>query len=120
MMGLGFPGGPTIDRLAREGNEKAFLFSQPKFRDGSKDYSFSGLKTAAAKLIKDEGESAYADIAASFQAAVVDTLLIKCRRALEYTGLDRIVVGGGVSANVRFREQLQAEPAEVFFPRPQL
>ena len=87
------------------------------------DFSFSGLKTAASMVIQKEGNSAQvqADIAASFQQAVVDTLLVKCRRALEQTGFKRLVIAGGVSANESLRQQLaalmQSLKGEVFYPR---
>ena len=88
------------------------------------DFSFSGLKTFALNTIRAHGPEARADIARAFQDAVVDTLVIKCRRALEQTGSSRLVIAGGVSANQALREQLRALGerlnATVYYPRPQL
>lgn len=123
LMGLDYPGGPVLAKLATQGDAKKYSFPRPMTDRPGLDFSFSGLKTAASMVIQKEGNSAQvqADIAASFQQAVVDTLLIKCRRALEQTGYKRLVIAGGVSANESLRQQLatllQSLNGEVFYPR---
>lgn len=123
LMGLDYPGGPLLAKLATRGDAKKYSFPRPMTDRPGLDFSFSGLKTAASMVIQKEGNSAQvqADIAASFQQAVVDTLLIKCRRALEQTGYKRLVIAGGVSANESLRQQLaalmQSLKGEVFYPR---
>lgn len=123
LMGLDYPGGPLLAKLATQGDAKKYPFPRPMTDRPGLDFSFSGLKTAAAMVIQKEGNSAQvqADIAASFQQAVVDTLLIKCRRALEQTGYKRLVIAGGVSANESLRQQLaalmQSLNGAVFYPR---
>lgn len=123
LMGLDYPGGPLLAKLATQGDAKKYSFPRPMTDRPGLDFSFSGLKTAASMVIQKEGNSAQvqADIAASFQQAVVDTLLIKCRRALEQTGYKRLVIAGGVSANESLRQQLaalmQSLKGEVFYPR---
>lgn len=122
LLGLGYPGGPQIARLAESGQAR-FVFPRPMTDRPGLDFSFSGLKTHALVTLGGTGGSDQdrADIAYAFQEAVVDTLLIKSRRALEQTGLSRLVVAGGVSANRRMREKLAAAAAcagwQVFFPR---
>lgn len=123
LMGLDYPGGPLLAKLATQGNSKKYKFPRPMTDRPGLDFSFSGLKTAAANVIAKEGNSAevQADIAASFQQAVVDTLVIKCERALAQTGYKRLVIAGGVSANISLREQLaqllKRHGGEVFYPR---
>jgi N6-L-threonylcarbamoyladenine synthase len=123
MLGLGYPGGPEIARLADEGRAERFVFPRPMTDRPGLDFSFSGLKThTLTTLVGTEGlRQDKADIAAAFQAAVVDTLVIKSRRALEDTGLARLVVAGGVSANRLMREKLAKLGREkgyrVYFPR---
>lgn len=123
LMGLDYPGGPLLAKLATQGDATKYSFPRPMTDRPGLDFSFSGLKTAAAMVIQKEGNSAQvqADIAASFQQAVVDTLLIKCRRALEQTGYKRLVIAGGVSANESLRQQLaalmQSLKGEVYYPR---
>lgn len=123
LMGLDYPGGPLLAKLAVSGNPKKYKFPRPMTDRPGLDFSFSGLKTAASNVIAAEGNSpqVQADIAASFQQAVVDTLVFKCQRALHETGLKRLVVAGGVSANTSLREQLQLllskMKGEVFYPR---
>lgn len=122
LMGLDYPGGPLLAKLALEGDAKKYAFPRPMTDRPTLDMSFSGLKTAAANVIAQEGSDPQVqkDIAASFQQAVVDTLIWKCRRALKETGLKRLVVAGGVSANVSLREQLatlmKSLKGEVFYP----
>ena len=121
LLGLGYPGGPVIDRLAKTGDpERAQLvFHVPQMRGGSLDFSFSGLKTAVRYAIAGPGrpdfaavalsEQQVADLAASFQEAVVDSLVTKSVLAVRKTGLGRLAVGGGVAANRRLRERLELD-----------
>jgi N6-L-threonylcarbamoyladenine synthase len=130
MLGLGYPGGPLLAALAEEGSPARFDFPRPMTNRPGLDFSFSGLKTFTATLIRNLGDRDggllardRADVAASFQEAVVDTLLIKCRRGLEQSGLERLVMAGGVSANRRLRQRLR-EAAEaggwrVYYPKPE-
>jgi N6-L-threonylcarbamoyladenine synthase len=104
-LGLGYPGGPAIDRLAREGDPEAVRFPRPMHADGL-DFSFSGLKTAVVQYVRKHPETDVADIAASFQAAIVDVLVDKLLAAARETGIDTIVAGGGVAANSALRERL--------------
>ena len=123
LLGLGYPGGPALANLAEQGCPDRFTFPRPMTDRPGLDFSFSGLKTFALNTMDkmDGGAQDKADVARAFEQAVVETLLIKCRRALRETGLRRLVVAGGVGANKRLREGLQAmarkEKAEVFFPR---
>ncbi|MBV2128984.1 tRNA (adenosine(37)-N6)-threonylcarbamoyltransferase complex transferase subunit TsaD [Arsukibacterium indicum] len=123
LMGLSYPGGPLLAKLALSGDSKKYKFPRPMTDRPGLDFSFSGLKTSAANVIAKEGstEQVQADIAASFQQAVVDTLVIKCERALEQTGYQRLVIAGGVSANLSLREQLavllKQRGGEVYYPR---
>jgi N6-L-threonylcarbamoyladenine synthase len=123
LLGLGYPGGPALAALAEEGNPERFTFPRPMTDRPGLDFSFSGLKTFALNTLSglEDGRQDKADVARAFEQAVVETLLIKCRRAIRETGLRRLVVAGGVGANRRLREGLQAlakkEQAEVFFPR---
>ena len=123
LMGLDYPGGPLLAKLATQGDAKKYKFPRPMTDRPGLDFSFSGLKTSAANVIAKEGNSPQiqADIAASFQQAVVDTLVIKCERALQQTGYKRLVIAGGVSANTSLREQLavllKRYGGEVFYPR---
>ncbi|AWL11095.1 N(6)-L-threonylcarbamoyladenine synthase [Saliniradius amylolyticus] len=125
LLGLDYPGGPLLAKLATKGDPKRFRFPRPMTDRPGLDFSFSGLKTFAANTIREHGleEQTKADIARAFEDAVVDTLCIKCRRALEETGLDRLVIAGGVSANQTLREQLeklmQKRGGKVFYPRPE-
>ena len=129
LLGLGYPGGPEIERVARGGNPKAFAFPRSYLHDERLLLSFSGLKTAvlyavrgqnAAGKAEQPSESLIADLAASFQEAVVDVLLAKTRQALARTGMKRLAVGGGVAANARLRERLAAMAVdlgvELFIP----
>ncbi|PSU30900.1 tRNA (adenosine(37)-N6)-threonylcarbamoyltransferase complex transferase subunit TsaD [Photobacterium lutimaris] len=123
LMGLDYPGGPLLSRLAEKGTAGRFKFPRPMTDRPGLDFSFSGLKTFAANTIRanDDDEQTRADIAYAFQEAVVDTLAIKCKRALKQTGFKRLVIAGGVSANKHLREQLEAMMTkmggEVFYPR---
>lgn len=111
LMGLGYPGGPALSRLAQSGDPQAFKLPRPLLHSGDLDFSFAGLKTAVltqAKKLGAELEARKADLAASTEAAIVEVLVRKSLSALERTGLQRIVVAGGVGANRRLREQLDA------------
>ncbi|MFO1258016.1 MAG: tRNA (adenosine(37)-N6)-threonylcarbamoyltransferase complex transferase subunit TsaD [Gammaproteobacteria bacterium] len=127
LMGLPYPGGPVVAKLAEQGDPKRFRFPRPLTQKPGLDFSFSGLKTEVNTTIKQLSpldDQTKADIACAFEAAVIDTLIIKCQRALKETGLDRLVIAGGVGANKRLRQHLSALAAEtkfeVYFPRPQL
>ncbi len=106
MLGLDYPGGPQVAKWAQQGNASAFKFPRPMLDRPGLDFSFSGLKTAVltARDQTPDYPNRLADICASFEDAVVDTLLRKCLRALEQTGLKRLVLAGGVSANKRLRQ----------------
>ncbi len=125
MMGLPYPGGPELARLAATGRPGAFKFSRPMTDRPGLDFSFSGLKTQVLLAWKasDQSDAVRADIARGFEDAVVDTLAIKCERALVATGMKTLVVAGGVGANLRLRERLAALAARirgrVCFPRPE-
>ena len=124
MLKLPYPGGPNISRLAEKGNKDAFEFPRPMLHQGL-TFSFSGLKTAVSvQLKKLDGEKRDEDIAASFQEALVDTLVKKSLKALKQTGLKRLVIAGGVSANKRLRERLEADldkiRASVYYAEPAL
>ena len=111
LMGLGYPGGPALSRLAEQGDPVAFKLPRPLLHSGNLDFSFAGLKTAVmtqAKKLGDELEARKADLAASTQAAIVEVLLKKSMTALQRTGLRRLVVAGGVGANKSQRSQLNA------------
>ncbi len=122
LLGLAYPGGPALSKLAQDGDPKRFAFPRPMIASPDLDFSFSGLKTAALHCVRKHppDDRLRADVAASFQAAVVEVLASKCLRALEATGMDRLVVAGGVGANAALRESLARETARVgasvFFP----
>jgi N6-L-threonylcarbamoyladenine synthase len=132
LLGLGYPGGPAIAQAALDGDPKRFQFPRPKTgrlkTQGAHpglDFSFSGLKTAVVTAVQNQSLTSrlIADIAASFEAAAVDVLAIKCEWALEQTGAKQLVVAGGVSANRKLREHLthlsEKLGVRVFFPRPE-
>jgi len=117
LLGLGFPGGPRVAELAAQGNDARFDFPRPMVNRPGLDFSFSGLKTHTRQLIAEVEPSDHADVAAGFERAVVETLVIKCRRALKQTRLNRLVIAGGVSANQRLRSELNAAlPGQVYYP----
>ena len=115
LLGLGYPGGPALAALAAHGDPEAVDLPRPLLHSGDLDFSFSGLKTAVMTAVRKlgpaPGERQRADIAASTQAAIVDVLVKKSLRALQETRLSRLVVAGGVGANARLREQLNAAAA---------
>lgn len=131
LLGLGYPGGPALSRLADSGRPDRHPLPRPMLKSGDLNFSFSGLKTAVAMLVRQVSGAtghldacAKADIAASFQAAVVDVLAAKCLNALRATGVRDLVVAGGVGANQRLRQQLDEQTAQlgcrVLFPPPSL
>ncbi len=129
LIGLNYPGGPEIARLAKQGVAGRFTFPRPMCDRPGLDFSFSGLKTFAlntwqqCRSVGDDGEQTRCDISLAFEQAVVDTLTYKCRRALKQTGLKRLVIAGGVSANQSLRQGLEKMLGElggnVYYARPQ-
>jgi len=126
MLGLGYPGGPQVAALANKGQANRFKFPRPMTDRPGLDFSFSGLKTFTMNLLASQATGdaqTKADIAAGFQEAVVETMAIKCRRALQQTGLQRLIMAGGVSANSRLRERLsemtEKDGSQVFYARPE-
>jgi N6-L-threonylcarbamoyladenine synthase len=123
LLGLGYPGGPALQRLAAAGDPEAFAFPAGE-RLGGLDFSFAGLKTALLYRIRDLGEDEArrraADLAASYQRAIVEALVIRVRRALKATGLRRLAVGGGVAANGPLRERLVSLDVELDIPPREL
>ncbi len=127
MLGLGYPGGPILAKLAEQGEDGAFKFPRPMVDRPGLDMSFSGLKTATlttwqkAQATSEDSAQTQANIARAFEEAVVDTLKIKCRRAMQQTGINNLVIAGGVGANLRLRARLQQlaeqEGGELYFPR---
>jgi N6-L-threonylcarbamoyladenine synthase len=126
LLGLGYPGGPAISRLAEAGDAKRFRLPRPMLASGDLDFSFSGLKTAVRELVEHVPDDAQtrADVAAAFQTAVVDVLAAKSVAALAHAGLDRLVIAGGVGANRELRRVLEsrasAAGAALFYPEPEL
>jgi len=126
LMGLPYPGGPQLAKLAEQGTPGRFRFARPMTDRPGLDFSFSGLKTQVllAWRDSDQGDATRADIARGFEDAVVETLAIKCERAMDAAGCDTLVVAGGVGANRRLRQRLQEMAARrggrVCFPRPSL
>lgn len=123
LLGLPYPGGPHLARLAESGRAGVFEFPRPMTDRPGLQFSFSGLKTAALRALDRVGDGQdRADLARGFEDAVVDTLSIKCRRALDQEQVGALVVAGGVGANLRLRERLAATAAErgarVYYPRP--
>ncbi len=126
MLSLGYPGGPEIARLAMFGKVDRFRFPRPMTNRPGLDFSFSGLKTFTLNTLNDldqPTEEDKADIALAFQSAVVDTIRIKCQRALEQTGISTLVMAGGVSANVELRRELTAMAMrhgyKIIYPEPE-
>lgn len=127
MLGLDYPGGPRVAALARQGRPGRFVFPRPMTHKPGLDFSFSGLKTYTANTLRDlraegdDSEQSRADVALAFETAVVETLAIKCRRAMAETGIRRVIVAGGVSANVALRAHLEAmmvkEKGRVYYAR---
>jgi N6-L-threonylcarbamoyladenine synthase len=128
LLGLGFPGGPIVDRVAREGSSDAIAFPRAMAGDGTYDFSFSGLKTAVARWIAAQAATSggvpVADVAASFQEAVADVLTQKAITACRDRGADTLVIGGGVAANSRLRalaaQRCETAGVRLRVPRPGL
>jgi N6-L-threonylcarbamoyladenine synthase len=122
LLGLGYPGGPALSKLAERGAPGRYRLPRPMIAAGL-DFSFSGLKTAVLTLVMNERPDA-ADVARAFVDAIVEVLVAKCARAVESTGLTQLVVAGGVGANAQLRAALDAEAArrgfDVFYPEPEL
>ena len=121
LLELGYPGGPLIEKLAQSGDSSAFSFPRPMTNKDNLDFSFSGLKTAVFYALKDTkviNKQIKANIAASFQDAVADTLLIKSKKALEETKQNELVIGGGVASNKYIRKKLVEglEDNKIYFP----
>lgn len=123
MLGLAYPGGPAVAKLAEKGEVGKYKFPRPMTDRPGLDFSFSGLKTFTLNTLhnSDKSEQTKADIACAFEVAVVETLSIKCRRALQETNSTRLVIAGGVSANLKLRQRLEQmvkkENAQVYYPR---
>lgn len=125
LLGLPYPGGPELAALAEKGNPDRFHFTRPMINRPGLDFSFSGLKTHALHCVQNNpnDDQTKADIACAFEEAIVDTLIIKSRRAIEQTGFSRLVVVGGVSRNKKLRSRLaqamKKNETHVFYPRPE-
>jgi len=119
LLGLGYPGGPAVAKLAQQGRPGRFRFPRPMTDRPGLDFSFSGLKTHVLQTLStlEHDTQTRADIAYAFQEAVVDTLHIKVQRALDETGLDTLVVAGGVGANEQLRQVLSSAAPRVYYPR---
>jgi len=121
LLGLGYPGGPALSKLAATGDAGRFSLPRPMLNSGDFDFSFSGLKTAVLTLVRKEGLEQAADIAAAFQAAAVEVLVSKSLAACAHSGATRLVVAGGVGANAHLRERLTREAlargVDVFYPK---
>ncbi|MSQ63261.1 MAG: tRNA (adenosine(37)-N6)-threonylcarbamoyltransferase complex transferase subunit TsaD [Betaproteobacteria bacterium] len=124
LLGLGYPGGPALSRLAESGKPKRYRLPRPMITSGDLEFSFSGLKTAVLTLMKKEIQPEKKDLAREFVDAVVEVLVAKCSLAMEKTGLTQLVVAGGVGANKQLRAALDAKAAatgfDVFYPEPEL
>jgi len=126
LLGLGYPGGPALSKLAEAGTPGRYRLPRPMIASGDLEFSFSGLKTAVMLLVRgaDPNEQFFADVARAFQDAIVDVLIAKCALAMETTGLARLVVAGGVGANRQLRAALDAQGGrlgfDVYYPEPEL
>lgn len=126
LLGLGYPGGPALSRLAERGHAGRYRLPRPMLGSGDLDFSFSGLKTAVMLLVRGSApnEQFHADVARAFQDAVVEVLAAKCALAMEGTGLTRLVVAGGVGANRQLRAALEARARrdgfDLYYPEPEL
>ncbi len=118
LLGLGYPGGAALSRLAEKGDPSRFHLPRPMLKSRDLDFSFSGLKTAALTLVRkqDDDEQTRADIARAFQDAIVEVLVSKSLKAVRKSGLKRLVVAGGVSANSELRNRLTASGIDVYYP----
>jgi N6-L-threonylcarbamoyladenine synthase len=118
LLGLGYPGGPEVDRLAKEGDPEAFDF--PRSAPGELDFSFSGLKTSLLYTLRDRPEADRADLAASYQRAIVEALVARTKKALHQTCLKRLAIGGGVAANSELRNAVAELGVPVWVPPMEL
>jgi N6-L-threonylcarbamoyladenine synthase len=118
LLGLGYPGGPEVDRLAREGDSEAFDF--PRSAPGELDFSFSGLKTSLLYRLRELETPPLADLAASYQRAIVDALVARTKKALEQHGFERLAIGGGVAANSELRAAVGELGVPVWVPPVEL
>lgn len=116
LLGLPYPGGPSIQKAAETGNEKAYDLPRGLAAKDTLDFSYSGLKTAVLYLLREHPDAPVADVAASFQRAAVDALVQKTARAIELTGIRRLVIAGGVAANKCLRESAAKLDTELFLP----
>ena len=107
LLELGYPGGPIISKLAKEGNKTAINYPRPMLESGDFDFSFSGLKTAVLYYLRDNKKISKANVCASFQEAVVDVIAAKTAKAIEQFAPKSVILGGGVSADLRLRSQLK-------------
>ncbi|MBK4775744.1 tRNA (adenosine(37)-N6)-threonylcarbamoyltransferase complex transferase subunit TsaD [Candidatus Pantoea edessiphila] len=125
LLGISYPGGAILSKIARNGQRKRFIFPRPMACSNNLNFSFSGLKTFAANTINKNNldDQTRSDIALAFEDAIIDTLLIKCKQALDKTGFNRLVLSGGVSANYilrkRMTEMVKTRKGEIFFSRPE-
>ncbi len=121
LLGLGYPGGPLLAKLALQGDASAFILPRPMIHHPTLDFSFSGLKTAVLTAYKqsDQSEITKANLAAAFQEAAVDVLFSKCKKALIQTQHNTLIVAGGVGANLLLRKKLKLLDANVYFPTPE-
>ena len=122
LLGLSYPGGPEVEKMAKEGDHLSYVLPRPMTKENHLDFSFSGLKTAVYYLVKSQkqkNQEFIQNICASFQNAVAETLINKCKRALSVHNLSRLVVGGGVAANQYLRDRLEVELSgiDLFFPK---
>jgi len=124
LLGLGYPGGPALSKLAQSGNPGRYRLPRPMIASGDLEFSFSGLKTAVSTLLHKEKQVSHPDLARAFVDAVVEVLVAKCALAMERTGLTRLVVAGGVGANTQLRTALDAKARatgfDVYYPEPEL
>lgn len=116
LLGLGFPGGPELAVLAKQGNDKAFALPEPLRLQQGLEFSFSGLKTAVSLLVQKNPDANKADVAASFERTAINSLINVTARAAKQTGYDKIVVAGGVAANERLRQSFKDKNLNAFFP----
>jgi N6-L-threonylcarbamoyladenine synthase len=124
LLGLGYPGGPALSKLAESGDPARYRLPRPMLASGDLEFSFSGLKTAVSTLLHKEKQVSHPDLARSFVDAVVEVLVAKCALAMERSGLTRLVVAGGVGANTQLRAALDARARttgfDVYYPEPEL
>lgn len=125
LLGLKYPGGSELSNMARFGDPTRYFFPRPMIKKSGLNFSFSGLKTAVARVImvSENNYQTRADIAYAFECAIIDTLIIKCKRAIKKTGINRLIVSGGVSANFvlkkKLLEMMHDFQGKLFFPKPE-